>query len=184
MANSKRKDYLAVGRSAIDYDRKGLFALLSKAEEMYLKQDYKESANHFREAATSYRRVGGLIQKEFVDLQTKYQAVEHKTLIQTHWLRSFRRPQVAPITINGLAREHLWEAIDELQDDPVYERCFEHQRLILIQQGDIMTWKHKARHRWEAIFGLEYSKTTIKLSVAEEIICEKLCNTYFRNLRP
>jgi hypothetical protein len=129
----------------------------------------------FRHAADSYRRVGGEMQKELLDERHLKQTIDSTRRVQSEWFRRFRSPQSTPINIEGLTKEGLWQAIGVLEEDPLRGGYFAYQREKIRHQGDIMTWKIRARSRWESIFGLSDRVFRTELDIAEEILCELIC---------
>jgi hypothetical protein len=165
-------EYLHTGKSIVDYDRKALFHILAVAEAEYERGNYKNAADSFRSAAESYRKIGGVMQKELLDERSAKHTLVMVRDVQAGWIKKFRRPQKPPIGIDGLTEALLWNIVSDLQKNPLYDFYFEYQYNQMLQQGDIMTWKRRAQRRWLSIFGFTRPGRSVELSIAEEVIAE------------
>ncbi|XOV89784.1 MAG: hypothetical protein ACFHX7_07830 [Pseudomonadota bacterium] len=163
--------YLKPAKSATDYRRKELFALMDQAESQFAAGKFEAAAQTYRESAEAYRYVCARVQTEFIE--SSYSSAQYSSTVDVYrqWFRKFHRRETGPFHVAGLTKEQLWEIVGELEQDPRQQSLFAEITEQHIRAGDLMTWKTRARYRMEDLFGFGDHRR-IALTIAEELLVD------------
>ena len=163
-------DYVPLGRSTVDYDRKTIFGYTLKADKSFKTGDFKESAKHYSQAADAYRKVAAEMQRELLDESRRREDIEDEVSAMRLWMQRFRQPQMATDFSQVLDREQVYKALAAMRYSPKYIGLFNLYEKRLSESGDPMTMQRRWMARIDRLFGFDAERLTLRLSYLDELI--------------
>jgi len=167
-------------RSAFSYDRQNLFRRMSKADDLYAGGNYQEAADEYKQAAESYRRLGGRMQQEINEAKSESSRRYRDLSVLQDWMSKFRKPRKLPVKVLGLTEERLWKILADLQEKPEHKDVFDVIYDRLQREGELMTLRGRERGMYLGLFGLtEYPRKGF-MRPDQELLVEAVLEKFHR----
>ena len=167
-------------RSAFSYDRQSLFRRMSKADELYEGESYQEAADEYKQAAESYRRLGGRMQQEINEAKAESSRTYRELSVLRDWMSKFRNPRKLPIKVVGLTEERLWKILADLQEKPELKDVFDLIYDRLQREGELMTIRGRGRAMYLGLFGLSEYPWRGMVRPEHELLIESIIDSHSR----
>lgn len=182
--NAARKAELAKQepRSAFSYDRQSLFRRMSKADDLYAGGNYQEAADEYKQAAESYRRLGGRMQQEINEAKAESSRTYRELSVLRDWMGKFREPKKLPVKVLGLTEERLWKILADLQEKPELKDVFDLIYDRLQREGELMTVRNRTKGMFLGLFGLSEHSRAGFLKPEHDLLIEFIIDEHGRRM--